>query len=120
MITRNEYYIEQKELSFSLATLENYLKILQSGKKEFWASEVGLKGGAIQGLHYNGLIKPTNERKEVMIPLDGEEGKIFKKVQVIKWQIIKPIGLTRKVLNNDINFLTKIVKGFANVWKLGI
>lgn len=63
----------------------NYFRILASGKKTFYASDLGLNGGQINGLSYWNFIKKTGNTKEEWIDVDENTRK---RVCVYEWEII--------------------------------
>lgn len=66
--------------------VKNILKINTYGKP-FYASDLGLSGGEINGLSYNHYIKPTGRTKTVMVQIDtwGND-RIYKECEVKEWQ----------------------------------
>ena len=63
----------------------NYLHILESGKKTFYASDLDLNGGQINGLSYWNFIKKTGNKKEVWIDIDESTKK---RSIVYEWEVI--------------------------------
>lgn len=54
--------------------------------KPFYASDLGLNGGEINGLRVNGYIKPTGNTRKVMVPIDVWGGdRIFKECEIKEW-----------------------------------
>ena len=54
-------------------TFKNYVKVVSMKGNPFYASDLGLLGGHIGGLHHLGLIKPTGNTKTMTIQLEWDE-----------------------------------------------
>lgn len=66
--------------------VKNILKISAYGKP-FYASDLGLNGGEINGLSCNRYIKPTGHTKTVMVQIDTWGGdRIYKECTVKEWK----------------------------------
>lgn len=69
--------------SFSFATALIKVKALGEGT-EFYASDIGAKGGTINALKIQGYIEKTGNTKSYLIPIgDG----YFKEVEVYEWRV---------------------------------
>ena len=68
--------------------ITNYLHA-RAYNKPFYAVDLGLNGGEINGLQINGLIEPTGNTKEVELVLKTWSDKKFvKTVQVKEWRCV--------------------------------
>lgn len=73
-------------MSMSANCLMNSLVVRAHGKP-FYASDLGLNGGEINGLSINRYIKATGNTKTVMVPIDTWHGdRIFKECKVKEWE----------------------------------
>lgn len=70
----------------SISTIENLNKVITEVGfgKTFYASDVGLSGGAMAGLSRHGLIKPTGRTKETWYQVDDET---MKKGEIKEWML---------------------------------
>ena len=76
-------------LQFPIITRLSILRdLIINGDKPFYASDLfgasDSLGGIINGLSINGLIKPTGNVREVMVPLGGD---MYHKCQAKEWQL---------------------------------
>lgn len=69
--------------------LANYLHA-RAYNKPFYAVDLGLNGGQINGLRINGLIEPTGNTREVDLVLDtwGNGEKLIKTVKIKEWRCV--------------------------------
>lgn len=69
--------------------LANYLRA-RTYNKPFYAEDLGLNGGQINGLRINGLIEPTGNTREVDLVLDtwGDGEKLIKTVKIKEWRCV--------------------------------
>lgn len=68
--------------------LTNYLRA-RAYRSPFYAVDLGLNGGEINGLQINGLIEPTGNTTEVDLVLKTwSDKKIIKTVQVKEWRCV--------------------------------
>lgn len=71
--------------NYSFNNIINAMKVRAYGKP-FYASDLGLNGGEINGLQINSYIKPTGNTRKVMVPIDRWNGdRIFKECEVKEW-----------------------------------
>ena len=86
--------------------LREYTKLIAMGPKPFYASEAGLSGGSINGMHLNNWIAKTGNTKKVtyqieipvyvnkkfnwggFIPVYDHSDTIQKEVEVFEWKIV--------------------------------
>lgn len=61
--------------------VKNAVKVAMYGKP-FYAEDLGLNGGNINGLCYSGLIEPTGKTKKVWVEIYDD---IAKKCEVQEW-----------------------------------
>ena len=72
-------------LNYSFNNIINAMKVRAYGKP-FYASDLGLNGGEINGLRANSYIKATGNTRKVMVPIDRWGGdRIFKECEVKEW-----------------------------------
>lgn len=70
---------------YSFNNIMNAMKV-RAYDKPFYASDLGLNGGEINGLRANGYIKATGNTRKVMVPIDMWGGdRIFKECEVKEW-----------------------------------
>lgn len=100
--------------------LTNYLRA-RTYNKPFYAEDLGLNGGQINGLRINGLIEPTGNTKEVDLVLDTwSDGKLIKTVKVKEWrcvnekEMMSPYHLN--LLQKDIQEAVTMAKEILNWW----
>lgn len=71
--------------NYSFNNIINAMKVRAYGKP-FYASDLGMNGGEINGLKFNRFIKPTGNTRKVMVPIDMWGGdRIFKECEVKEW-----------------------------------
>lgn len=71
--------------NYNFNNIINAMKARAYGKP-FYASDLGLNGGEINGLKYSCFIKPTGNTRKVMVPIDMWGGdRIFKECEVKEW-----------------------------------
>lgn len=72
-----------------MTSLNCYLNAMKacSHKKPFYASDLGLNGGEINGLSLNGFIRPTGNSKTVTLHLgnDRRGNRILREVEAKEW-----------------------------------
>ena len=96
--------------------LTNYLRA-RTYNKPFYAEDLGLNGGQI-----NGLIEPTGNTKEVELVLDtwGDGKKLIKTVKIKEWscvnekEMMSPYRLN--LLQKDIQEAVTMAKEILNWW----
>lgn len=101
--------------------LTNYLRA-RTYNKPFYAEDLGLNGGQINGLRINGLIEPTGNTKEVDLVLDAwSDGKeLIKTVKIKEWrcvnekEMMSPYRLN--LLQKDIQEVVTMAKEILNWW----
>lgn len=65
----------------------------------FYASDLGIAGGTINGLDRNGYIEKTGNTKSYMIEIGDN---LFKRVSVYEWRVHDRYGATRYKIIRDI------------------
>lgn len=100
--------------------LANYLHA-RAHNKPFYAEDLGLNGGQINGLRINGLIEPTGNTKEVELVLKTwSDEKFVKTVKVKEWkcvnekEMMSPYRLN--LLQKDIQEAVTMAKEILNWW----
>jgi hypothetical protein len=101
--------------------LTNYLRA-RTYNKPFYAVDLGLNGGQINGLRINGLIEPTGNTKVVDLVIDtySDGRKIIKTVEIKEWrcvnekEMMSPYRLN--LLQKDIQEAVTMAKEILNWW----
>lgn len=107
----NPYKIKKEVFFMNARTFLNYMNIRISGRTTFYASDFGLNGGEINGLVVNGLIRPTGQTKNVMIPIDWN---IYKKVSAKEW-VVEENGFNYWQANDFVKVLHLFVKNIPAI-----
>ena len=107
--------------------LREYTKLIAMGPKPFYASEAGLSGGSINGMHLNNWIAKTGNTKKVVIQIEvpvyvdkRNGGGLFipvydhseiiqKEVEVFEWKIVDFPRATRMLALME--QMDKLMKG---------
>lgn len=99
--------------------LANYLHA-RAYNKPFYAEDLGLNGGQINGLQANGLIEPTGNTTEVDLVLKTwSDKKIIKTVQVKEWRCVdekEMLPYRLKLLQKDIREAVTMATEILNWW----
>ena len=76
-----------------MTSLNCYLNALNAcyHKKPFYASDLGMNGGEINGLSLNGFIRPTGNSKTVLLHLgtDRRGNRILREVEAKEWVFVR-------------------------------
>lgn len=97
--------------------LANYLHA-RAYNKPFYAEDLGLNGGQINGLRINGLIEPTGNTKEVELVLKTwSDEKFVKTVKVKEWKCVNEkemmspyrLNLLQKDIREAVTMATEIL-----------
>lgn len=97
--------------------LTNYLHA-RAYKSPFYAVDLGLNGGEINGLRINGLIEPTGNTKEVELVLKTwSDEKFVKTVKVKEWKCVNEkemmspyrLNLLQKDIREAVTMATEIL-----------
>lgn len=93
--------------------VKNILKVMSQGDRPFYASDLDLNGGEINGLSDNRYIKPTGNTKTIMVPIStwGSD-RIFKECKVKEWQAASPAESLSKFVD-DSERLDELVADYA-------
>lgn len=89
-------------MSLNANMVKNVMKIRAYGKP-FYASDLGMNGGEINGLSLHCYIEPTGNTRKVMVPIDCWGGdRIFKECEVKEWRYnLNPSGYLREVWEQE-------------------
>lgn len=79
----------------TISYLTAVMKVANYNGDTFYASDLGLKGGTIQGLFWDGLIERTGNKKTYFVEIRQN---VFRKCEALEWRIINraPVSVWRK------------------------
>lgn len=70
----------------TVSYLTAIVKVSHYAEDTFYAADLGLAGGSIQGLEYHGYIERTGNYKEYTIPAGGNLLRVCKSLE---WRIVR-------------------------------
>lgn len=75
----------------TISYLTAIIKVANYEKDTFYASDLDLTGGSIQGLEYHGYIKRTGNYKEYTVPAGHN---LLRVCKALEWRIVRrePLG----------------------------
>lgn len=94
---------------FSNSFIKGYVSLNSVFNRPFYASELGLNGGVINGLRHYGIIRPTGNSKEYSIPHPYID-KFLIRCEVAEWAVDKKAyNSFKKTMQKDISEMKKMI-----------
>ncbi len=100
-----------KNTNVSIATLTNYLTLLNSGKSTFYAADLDFSGSAVNAMHMLRMIESTGVTKSVFVAHPYKDG-LYRKFDVNEWKVIPLERWIAEFIIEDINKLADLVNGY--------
>jgi hypothetical protein len=108
-----------------IKTIANYMRIKESGKNTFYASDFGFTGGEVNALSQCGLIAPTGKTKVVWYEVNDDTmkrgtAKEWRLVGNINgWDITKLTGILCEIRDNY-SLIMALIYGIENSQKVSL
>ncbi len=94
---------------FSNSFIKGYVSLNSVFDRPFYASELGLNGGVINGLRYYGIIRPTGNSKEYSIPHPYID-KFLIRCKVAEWVVNKKsYDSFKEAMKKDISEMKNVI-----------
>ncbi len=82
--------------------IDSIMAVVKCDKPKFYATDVDLCGGTINGLSRNGIIKPTGTTKEVMMRVGDN---LYRKCEIKEWELALPREDLKAIVDATLEYL---------------